>query len=230
MKRRAILVLSGGQDSATCGLMLRDDFLFHTLSFNYGQRHLKELHHAARVSTLLGSVDHHVQKVKFPRETSSLTDKNISVEDVGAVVDSLPNTFVPGRNLLFLTMAAVHAAGIRQRYDLNYLPPIITGVCQTDFSGYPDCRHTTITSLAIALSLGMDSAVDIFTPLMWMTKRETVIEAACHQGWEEVIGETWTCYRGEDAPCGVCPACVLRKKGFEEAGIRDPAQAKFHTT
>jgi 7-cyano-7-deazaguanine synthase len=227
--RRAVLVLSGGQDSATCGLMTRYDYLLHTLSFNYGQRHLKELDHAARVSTLLGAVDHRVQRVEFPGETSSLTDKDVPREYVGKAVGTLPNTFVPGRNLLFLTVAAIHAAGIRQRYNLDYLPPIITGVCETDFSGYPDCRDETVTSLAKALSLGMDTNVRILTPLMWMNKKDTVLEAASHDGWREVIGETWTCYRGEDVPCGECPACVLRRKGFEEAGINDPAQAKFRT-
>ena len=121
---------------------------------------------------------------------------------------------MPGRNLVFLTFAAAyaHQKGIRH---------IVTGVCQTDYSGYPDCRQNTIDALQVAINLGMESQVKIHTPLMWMTKAETVhlakeVEALDAMAWSH------TCYNGAIPPCEKCPACELRKKGFDDAGIEDP--------
>ena len=126
----------------------------------------------------------------------------------------LPNTFVPGRNLVFLTFAAAFAyrQGIRH---------IVTGVAQTDYSGYPDCRAETIDALQQALRLGMESDVEIHTPLMHLSKKQTV-ELASDLGALPALAHTHTCYNGVRPPCGNCPACELRAKGFAEAGIPDP--------
>jgi 7-cyano-7-deazaguanine synthase len=126
----------------------------------------------------------------------------------------MPNTFVPGRNLFFLSVAAVVAKqhGIRILY---------TGVCQTDYSGYPDCRATFVKSLNVTLNLAMEDHFEIRTPLMWMTKSETVLLMA-EMGRLEWYGHTYTCYEGVVPPCGTCPSCLLRAKGFHEAGIFDP--------
>ena len=126
----------------------------------------------------------------------------------------LPNTFVPGRNLIFLTFAAAYA---HQRGIKN----MVTGVCQTDYSGYPDCRKNTIEAIQIAINLGMESQVQIHTPLMWMTKAETV-HLAKEFGALEAMAWSHTCYNGSVPPCGKCPACELRAKGFADAGINVP--------
>ncbi len=126
----------------------------------------------------------------------------------------LPVTFVPGRNLIFLTFAAAHA----YRHGIRHL---VTGVAQTDYSGYPDCREDTIAALQKAVSLGMDREFTIHTPLMQRSKKETV-ELAVRLGGLEAMALTHTCYNGRRPPCGECQACRLRAKGFAEAGVRDP--------
>ena len=132
--------------------------------------------------------------------------------------DKLPKTFVPGRNLVFLTYAAAYAwqHGIRH---------LVTGVAQTDYSGYPDCREETILALQHALRLGMESSLEIHTPLMHLSKKETVMLALGLQAIP-AMAHTHTCYLGERPPCGHCDACVLREKGFSEAGIADPLLQK----
>ncbi len=129
----------------------------------------------------------------------------------------LPNTFVPGRNLVFLTFAAAFAW---QRGITN----LVTGVAQTDYSGYPDCRQETIDALVPALNLGMEREFTIHTPLMDLSKKETV-ELARDLGALDAMALTHSCYNGKRPPCGECPACRLRAKGFEEAGIGDPLMA-----
>ena len=142
--------------------------------------------------------------------------REMVIQDVesSSAEGELPNTFVPGRNLIFLTFAAAYAyqRGIKD---------IIAGVCQTDYSGYPDCRQNTIEALQVAVNLGMEYQVKIHTPLMWMTKAETV-HFAKKVGALEALAWSHTCYNGKVPPCGECPACGLRAKGFDEAGIMDP--------
>jgi 7-cyano-7-deazaguanine synthase len=147
----------------------------------------------------------------------ALTDSDIAVETGVAPGNGLPNTFVPGRNLVFLTFAAAFAY---QRDIAN----LVTGVAQTDYSGYPDCREETIVALQQALRLGMESRVVIHTPLMHLSKRQTV-EMARDLGGLGAMALTHTCYNGVRPPCGECPACVLRAKGFAEAGESDPLLA-----
>ena len=144
----------------------------------------------------------------------ALTDRAIEVGIQPDAATGLPNTFVPGRNLIFLTYAAAYA----YQRDIGHL---VAGVAQTDYSGYPDCREETIEALQQALRLGMESDVQIHTPLMHRSKRETV-ELARDLGALDAMALTHTCYNGERPPCRHCPACELRAKGFAEAGIEDP--------
>jgi 7-cyano-7-deazaguanine synthase len=143
---------------------------------------------------------------------NALTDVEIDITDGGN--EGLPSTFVPGRNLVFLTFAAAFAW---QRGIVN----IVTGVAQTDYSGYPDCRQATIDALSSTLQLGMEREFVIHTPLMNLSKKETVLLAHT-LGAIDAMSQTHTCYEGKRPPCGRCPACVLRAKGFAEAGIDDP--------
>ena len=138
----------------------------------------------------------------------------MDVAGAGPVDADLPNTFVPGRNLIFLTFAAALAWQLGIRH-------LVTGVAQTDYSGYPDCRQATLRSLQETLCLGMDSPFVIHTPLMDLSKKQTV-ELALEMGAMEAMGMTHTCYLGARPPCGECPACVLRARGFAEAGVQDP--------
>ncbi len=216
MSSRALVVLSGGQDSTTCLFWALDRFgadAVDTITFDYGQRHRIELDCANRIADFAG-VPHEV----YPIDTfaalggSALTDETIAVqEDMGA---ELPNTFVPGRNIVFLTFAAAYA------WQRN-IGHIVAGVAQTDYSGYPDCRQETIDALQATIRLAMESDVTIHTPLMKLSKKETVLLAQ-DLGALDAMGLTHTCYAGVRPPCGECPACRLRARGFDEAGIQDP--------
>ena len=220
-EQKALVVLSGGQDSTTCLYWAIDRFglaAVDTLTFDYGQRHRIELDCAAKVAEFAG-----VGNTCLPIDTlaalggDSLTDPDIDVNNDTDADTGLPNTFVPGRNLIFLTYAAAFAyrRGIQN---------LVTGVAQTDYSGYPDCREETVIALQHALRLGMECDVTIHTPLMHLSKKETV-GLVSDLGGLPAMAHTHTCYNGEQPPCGHCPACVLRAKGFAEAGIVDPLLA-----
>ena len=218
---RAIVVLSGGQDSATCLYWAIDRYgadHVESVTFDYGQRHRIELESAARVADFAG-----VANTVLPIDTfaalggDALTDADVPVRAGNDAATGLPNTFVPGRNLVFLTYAAAFAY---RRGIAN----LVTGVAQTDYSGYPDCREETIAELEQTLRLGMEFEVTIHTPLMHLTKKDTV-EMARDLGALPAMALTHTCYNGERPPCGACPACQLRAKGFAEAGIEDPLLA-----
>ncbi len=215
---KALLVLSGGQDSTTCLYWAIDRYGVKNVSavtFDYGQRHRIELACARSVAKHAG-----ILQICLPINTFSalgsdaLTDTDIPVTNDVVDDSGLPNTFVPGRNLVFLTYAAAWAWPRKIRH-------IVTGVAQTDYSGYPDCREATITSLQESLRLGMETDIEIHTPLMHLSKRATV-ELARDLGALDAMALTHTCYLGLRPPCGECPACRLRAKGFEEAGIEDP--------
>jgi len=217
----AVVVLSGGQDSTTCLFWAKRKFPgeIEAITFDYGQRHRIELESAARVASI-ANVPHKI----LPINTFNTLGGNALTGEieVSSELDSesgLPNTFVPGRNLIFLTFAAAYAY---QRKISN----LVTGVAQTDYSGYPDCREKTIQALEKAINLGMESEVNIHTPLMFKSKKETV-ELARDLGALKAMGYTHTCYHGQQPPCGACPACILRAKGLEEAGIPDPLTARF---
>ena len=219
LREKALVVLSGGQDSTTCLYWALDRFgtaSVSTLTFDYGQRHRIELDCAREVAANAG-----VPNCVLPIDTFGALGGNALTEasiDVAAAEDGeLPNTFVPGRNLVFLTFAAAYAwpRGIRH---------LVTGVAQTDYSGYPDCREETLAALGKALRLGMESEIELHTPLMHLSKRQTV-ELAVELGALDAMALTHTCYEGLRPPCGRCPACVLRARGFDEAGVKDPLLA-----
>jgi len=220
-KEKALVVLSGGQDSTTCLYWAIDRYGLENVSavtFDYGQRHRIELDCARRIAEHLG-----VAQVCLPIDTfaalggDALTDSGIDVHNTVDEESGLPNTFVPGRNLVFLTFAAAWAWPRKIRH-------IVTGVAQTDYSGYPDCREETIASLQKSLRLGMETDIEIHTPLMHLSKKETV-ELARELGALDAMAMTHTCYNGRHPPCGSCAACELRAKGFAEAGVADPLLA-----
>lgn len=215
---KALVVLSGGQDSTTCLYWAIDRFggdQVSSVTFDYGQRHRIELDCARRVAEKAG-----IANVCLPIDTfavlggDALTDASIAVSDEADSGTELPVTFVAGRNLIFLTFAAAYA----YRHNIGHL---VTGVAQTDYSGYPDCREETIAALQKAISLGMDRDLQIHTPLMHRSKKDTV-ELALELGALDAMALTHTCYNGERPPCGKCAACELRAKGFAEAGVPDP--------
>lgn len=223
----ALVLFSGGQDSATCLAWSLDRFgRVETLGFDYGQRHRVEL--KCRSTFRAGLAKH------FPVWASRLdADHTMPLHVLGAVSDTaltseaeirmredgLPNTFVPGRNLLFLTFAAALA----YRRGLRH---IVGGMCETDFSGYPDCRDDTIKALQVAINLGMERRFVLHTPLMWLTKAATWHLADALGGRQLIdllLEDTHTCYIGDRMHrrswgygCDQCPACDLRRKGWME--------------
>ena len=233
MHTSALVLFSGGQDSTTClAYALTRYARVETLAFDYGQRHRVELDARLAVRAALGQ--------QFPQWRHRLgEDHLLDLSVLGAISDTsltrdtafqmeasgLPNTFVPGRNLMFLTLAA--ALAYRRGIDV-----IVTGVCETDYSGYPDCRDDTMKAMQLALSLGMDQRFLIETPLMWIDKAQTW-ELARELGQKSgvagggqalvdlIIEHTHTCYLGDREHrhawgygCGSCPACELRAKGY----------------
>jgi len=221
----ALVLFSGGQDSTTCLAWALERFApVETIGFDYGQRHAIEL---AQRPIVREALSH-----QFGRWRARLgADHTIGMPELGAISETaltrtteitfeksgLPNTFVPGRNLLFLTLAAALAyrRGIRN---------IVAGMCETDFSGYPDCRDDTMKAMQVALNLGMQARFVLHTPLMFIDKAETW-RLAERLGGKELVDiirrDTHTCYQGERGRihewgygCGVCPACDLRAKGY----------------
>jgi 7-cyano-7-deazaguanine synthase len=223
----ALVLFSGGQDSATCLAFALSRFArVETVGFDYGQRHRIELEQRGKIREGLAGMS--------PLWAERLgEDHTISIEALGAMSDTaltreaeiafdasgLPNTFVPGRNILFLTFAAALA----YRRGIGHL---VGGMCETDYSGYPDCRDATIRAVETALTLGMDRPLEIDTPLMWIDKAATW-KLAEELGGEPlvrlIVEESHTCYLGERGTrfdwgygCGECPACRLRAAGWEK--------------
>jgi 7-cyano-7-deazaguanine synthase len=213
MTKKAVIVFSGGQDSTTClihALPLYDEI--HCITFDYGQRHRAEIEVAQQLSKKLGVAVHKVLDASLLNELaiSSLTRDNIPVPSMNSSGENLPSTFVPGRNILFLTLASIYAYQVQAQ-------TIITGVCETDFSGYPDCRDEFVKALNNAIELGMDYKLSIETPLMWLTKAETWALADYHKKLDFIRDHTLTCYNGvKGAGCNHCDACNLRAKGLND--------------
>ena len=223
--RRALVLFSGGQDSTVCLAWALERYEHvETIGFDYGQRHAIELECRVRVRSAL-------QK-KFPQWRRRLgEDHLLELSLLGQISDTaltdsraiemtsqgLPNTFVPGRNLVFFNLAAA----VAYRRGLSVL---VGGMCETDFSGYPDCRDNTLKALQVAISLGLDAPMTIETPLMWLDKAQTWGLADRLGGdtmVELIVESTHTCYLGQRAQrhewgygCGLCPACDLRSKGY----------------
>lgn len=207
----ALVVFSGGQDSSTCLFWAKKKFSkVHALTFIYGQKHSLEVEMAGKLAEKAG-VDFHLMDVSFIGQLgrNSLTDPSMAM-DQEKPEDSCPNTFVPGRNLFFLSIATVMA----REHGINH---IVTGVSQTDFSGYPDCRDAFIKSLNVTLNLAMDEQFVIHTPLMWIDKAQTWALADELGVLDIIRNETLTCYNGVPGDgCGHCPACRLRRAGLEK--------------
>lgn len=211
-----VVLCSGGQDSTTCLRWAANRWpAVYTIAFDYGQRHRIELDMAAQVAAMVGVVEHRVLPVSALAALAgnALTGPEPVKPGVN-LHNGLPNTFVPGRNLLFLTLAAAWA------YQLS-ITDLVTGVCQTDYSGYPDCRAETMEALSAALRAGMASPFTIHTPLMELTKAQSV-DLAHREGAMDLLAYSHTCYNGAVPPCGECPACILRARGFAAAGVPDP--------
>jgi 7-cyano-7-deazaguanine synthase len=221
INKPTVVLLSGGQDSTTCLFWALQNFDDEVLALNilYGQRHIVEAQAARKIANIAGVDLHeiHADQIFKALGNSGLVETNSDISSSHKTDSSLPASFVPGRNIMFLTIAAAwaYSRGIND---------IVTGVCQTDYSGYPDCRDNTIKSVQVALSLGLAKDIIIHTPLMWMTKTETVLIAK-----NDLVSSCWkalayshTCYEGKIPPCSKCPACKLRAKGFEGAGLVDP--------
>ena len=205
----ALVIFSGGQDSTTCLFQAIADCgagNVQTISFQYGQRHAVELQRAAWIAQDLG-VPHTVLDLSHIGSIThnALMDSSATIQQAG----NTPNTFVDGRNALFLLYAAIHAKaqGIHRIY---------TGVCETDFSGYPDCRDVFIKSMNVTLNLAMDYPFDIRTPLMWLTKKQTWALADQLGAFDYIREHTHTCYMGVAGGCHQCPACILRERGLQE--------------
>ena len=225
--KKALVLFSGGQDSTTCLAWALNHYdTVETIGFHYGQRHAIELDVRPKILEKLRQLatgwlgklgpDHlyDLSLIGDISETAMTADMEIHMLENG-----LPNTFVPGRNLMFLTVAAMLA----YRRSLNVL---VGGMCETDFSGYPDCRDDAIKALQVALNIGMDTRLNLVTPLMWKNKKETW-QLAFDLGGQPlvdlIVQETHTCYIGTHDElhewgygCGQCPACLLRKRGFAQ--------------
>lgn len=222
---RALVLFSGGQDSTVCLAWALDRFEgVETVGFDYGQRHAVELACRGRVREALRAGDHgraarlgedHMVDL---RGLSAISDTALTRDaEIRMSAEGLPNTFVPGRNLIFLA----YAAAVAYRRGLTH---IVAGMCETDYSGYPDCRDDAVKAMQLALNLGMDRRFVLHTPLMWLDKAETWRMAADLGGdalVSLVVEETHTCYLGDRTHrhdwgygCGTCPACELRAAGW----------------
>jgi 7-cyano-7-deazaguanine synthase len=222
----ALVLFSGGQDSTTCLAWALDRFeRVETVGFDYGQRHLVELACRGEIRTAMAALngawagrlgeEHTINLASLGEISSTALTRDVEIE-IGK--EGLPNTFVPGRNLVFLTFAAALA----YRRGLRHL---VGGMCETDYSGYPDCRDDTIKALQVALNLGMEKRFVLHTPLMFIDKAATWDLARTLGGdrlVDLIVEKTHTCYHGDRSQrhawgygCGVCPACKLRAAGFE---------------
>lgn len=226
---KCLVILSGGQDSTTC-LFWAKHVLgkkeIHAVTFDYDQKHAIEIESAKKVAEVAGVASHVIITVgPVLRGTSPLVNPK---EEVGTYesTEKLPGgvepTFIPGRNILFLTLASNLAASLNT-------DEIVIGVCEEDFGGYFDCRREFIDSMEKSLSqgiYGVDNRFRIHTPLMNLTKRQTVELAVSMEGCMGALAYSHTCYKGMSPPCGHCHACLLRARGFKEAGVDDPILKK----
>jgi 7-cyano-7-deazaguanine synthase len=217
----ALVILSGGQDSTTCLFWARENFsAVHAISFLYGQKHIIEVSAAERICAKLG-IDHKIADMSFIQEIaeSRLFAGEGKIEnEMHPLSGSVPSSFVPYRNLFFLTGAAAWASKLRVRH-------LVAGMNHADSSGYADCRDVFVKSAQVALNLATDFDdldIVIHTPLMWLTKGEIFRLAETLNCLEVIMNDTVTCYYGSEEKheygkgCGKCPACLIRQKGYRE--------------
>lgn len=222
--KKAIVLLSGGLDSTTTLYYAKSKgYDCHCLIFDYGQRHRKEIDAAKRIARLAGC-RYKVVKFGLPWKGSSLLDDGLKIPEVTRLqgrkaASVIPNTYVPARNIIFLSFGLSHAEAIGA-------DSIFIGANAVDYSGYPDCRPEFFKAFRGVVKTGtkVGSGMEIKAPLVKKTKKE-IVELAKRLG--APLELTWSCYKGETRPCGVCDSCVLRKKGFREAGLKDPLLNKL---
>jgi len=218
---KAVVLLSGGLDSAVVLFLAKSrGFELIALSFNYGQRHNRELNAAKEIAKKAGVNQHQIVSLNMNSwGGSSLTDDSIDIEDGDTSRTDIPVTYVPARNMIFLSVAASVA-------EANRAQDIFIGVSQVDYSGYVDCRQEFIDAMEKTINLGTvmgaekNIPIKIHAPFADMTKAEE-IRLGMQLGVDFSL--TWSCYRGGERPCGTCDSCLLRIKAFEEAGFEDPA-------
>ncbi len=219
--KKAIVLLSGGLDSTTALYLAKNQGFdeLYAITFLYGQKHDKELKSAQAVAKAVGVKEHKIVNLLLNQwHGCSLTDPDMEVKDGDAERTDIPDTYVPARNMVFLSVAASWA-------DALDITDIFIGVSEVDYSGYVDCREEFIKAMEQAVNLGTvlgaekKQHITIHAPFMHMTKAE---EVKLGEQLGVDFGLTWTCYRGGDKPCGTCDSCLLRAKAFEEAGVTDP--------
>lgn len=206
--KKAVVIFSGGQDSTTCLFQAIKEFgkeNVEVITFQYGQRHVIELEKAKWIAQDLGIKQTLIDTSVIKAITSNALMSESEIKQEG----NTPNTFVDGRNALFLLYTAIYAKG-------QGTQTIFTGVCETDFSGYPDCRDVFIKSMNVTLNLAMDYNFNIRTPLMYLTKKETWALADELGAFDYIREHTHTCYLGVEGGCHTCPSCILREKGLNE--------------
>ena len=216
---KAIILLSGGLDSAVVLWLVRSKgYELYTLTFDYGQKHIKELKFAEKLAELAGVKAHKTVTLKLDAwGGSSLTDKSMKIENGNITRSDIPATYVPARNMIFLSVATSYAEAIGA-YD------IFIGVSETDYSGYVDCRKEFLDAMQNAINKGTETSVvknrtiTIHAPFINKTKAEEILLA---KELGVPLEYTWSCYNGGDTPCGNCDSCLLRAKAFEEAGIKN---------
>ena len=219
--KKAVVLLSGGLDSSVAiHLAKSEGFEVYALSFNYGQKHSKELECAKATAKKVGAAEHNIVTLQLNLwGGSSLTDSKMLIEDGDVTRTDIPPTYVPARNMVFLSVAASYAEAIGAQ-------DIFIGVSEVDYSGYVDCREEFIQAMENAINMGTVAAVEngkkikIHAPFVHKTKSEEILLG-------ERLGvdwsHTWSCYRGTKNPCGKCDSCLLRAKAFAEAGVTDTA-------
>ena len=219
--KKAIVLLSGGLDSTTALYFAKSQGFdeLYAITFLYGQKHDKELKSAQAVAKTVGVKEHEIVNLLLNQwHGCSLTDPDMDVKDGNAERQDIPDTYVPARNMVFLSVAASWA-------DALDITDIFIGVSEVDYSGYVDCREEFIKAMEQAVNLGTvlgaekKQHITIHAPFMHMTKAD---EVKLGERLGVDFGLTWTCYRGGDKPCGTCDSCLLRAKAFAEAGVEDP--------